>query len=231
MKTITPCPDVLTRKGRTTLADNLRRWSVDPEFLDGVTIGPFKLKGGLALRAAADVIERRGSERAERPSTGLPDDVLKFDAVRLYGSPEAGLAAIRRQLGIQSADMDPADVKRCKRAARMLESHLYRLAERKAAEDAAEAEAQTLATAKPMDPKNPPPVGAEVFVNANYREFKGAILEIKDKPHRILGKKEPHARVQFTHKRKTVDGIYGFVYHRKMAAQWVCCRDILLPTV
>ena len=229
MKRIPDCPDVLTRKGRAALAENLRLWSMDPEFLDGVEIGPFKLHGGLSLSRAADRITANGYHRVERPGTSLPDDIHKFDAVRYYGTPEAGLAAIRRQLGIQSGDMDPADVKRCERAAGMLEHHIWKEAEAAWKKAEAEAEAACFDASTKADPKNPPPAGTEVYVTPHGYTYKGTVTGSAMKRDRILGKKIPHVEVQLTHKRETVGRLWAFWRKPKLRKLWFPCREILIP--
>lgn len=235
MNTLAPMnlnPDLNTRKGIAAFVADLRAASTDPAYLDGLTAGPFKLRGGLALARAADRIQANANTRETkvRPAVTTATGIWKLDAIRAYGSPEAGLAAIQRQLAIQAADMDPADVKRCQRAANEIERHLTEVAEHLAAVNEAAAEAEVFKATRPMDTGNPPAIGSTVYIKAHGRDFKGTVLAYADKRDAILGKKVPHVQVQLTHRRETDSAkVYGFHRGRNMVKRWEPARTVFVP--
>lgn len=206
-----------------------------------VTIGPFTITDDVGPLTAAAVSVKRGAHspgywRTRLSVEGIPTHpvttstgVYRLDAVRHYGTPEAGLAAIRRQLAAQSSDMDPADVKRCERAAVEIERHLMALAERARREAEADATARTFQTAVQADPGNPPYVGVEVFTTHRHRDYMGKVLGNAMRKDDILRTPLRHVHVQLTHRRETVDGVYDFTYSRKLAAVWIPCRDVRVP--
>jgi hypothetical protein len=197
-----------------------------------VSFGPFKIHDNItALWRAAELLRSNATYSGSRGSTAIPDSVWSLQAVRAYGSPEAGLAAIRRQLAIQACDMDPADVKRCERAACMIERHLAEEAELKRDMEEAEAEAAVFKAARPADPDAPPTIGSTVYVSAAGRAWKGTVLGVANKRDAVLGKTVPHVQVQLTHRRET-DGrkIYGFHPGKGLVKRWEPCRYVLVPS-
>jgi len=148
-----------------------------------------------------------GSNRGA-PLTG----VLAMDAVRHCGSPEAALATIRRQLDVQGESMDPADVKRCERAAKLIEAHIEERA--REAEQAAADEAEAARIAKGVVPGNldAVPEGAEVLIKEGYREYLGKVVSHAKGSHPVLGPKYPAMlhTVAVTHIRETRGKRYGY---------------------
>lgn len=167
------------------------------------------------------------------PVTGkILDPITRLDAVRAYGSPEAGLAAITRQLDVQRADMDPADVKRCEKAAAMIGNMLAEQVYQKRLEDEAEAESAIVNKAKQAHPETPLGVGTVVYVKPHGYAYKGTVVSSRMKHCRILGSGHPktlHYKIQLTHKRETQGKLYAFHYSRRLKEQEFKYLDVFTP--
>jgi hypothetical protein len=143
-----PFPDFNSPAGIRAVAEHLDGLAADPD-LTGFDarhiIGHLRIRPNRYALTTAAMWLREKAPRAGGKRSGVwltpqytiplraPGDtgytakvtgVLAMDAVRHCGSPEAALETIRRQLDTQGESMDPADVKRCERAARLIESHI-----------------------------------------------------------------------------------------------------------
>jgi len=211
--------DFNTRKGILAVADHLDSLALDTSIHDDTWqarhhVGMLRILPTFSgfTRAAAQLRENAGRWYGrEYVCKAMETDVAKMDAVRHCGSPEAALATIRRQLDAQGENMEPADVRRCERAASLIEAHIE-----KAAADAAQAamdEAEAKRIAKGTQPgwTDLLAPGTEVFVTHAYREFLATVSASKVGPHPILGKQHPVAlyTVEVTHLRETRHGRYA----------------------
>jgi len=186
------------------------------------------------LEAVARRIEsgHGGCATKDYHSTPAKPDILKMDAVRHCGTPEAALATIRRQLAIQGQDMHPADLKRCERAASLIEAHLAAeklVAEQEAAEEALEAR---ITAGRVPDNREITPLGTEVAFNHEYRRYIGTVETCEIGPHPILGKQHPSAvyAIRATHLKETKGKRYAFHPIRPVTLKRIIALDVkILP--
>lgn len=140
-----------------------------------------------SLRDAAVLFRKRASRAGGKkrgrwmtPTVRVPvhteDGIDSLDAVRVYGDPETALQAIERQLAAQGADMEPADVRRCERAADEIRQHLEKqerlrvvreLFRERELEDAREIETAKRGKLEP---------GARVIVDYQFRQYRGEVV-------------------------------------------------------
>ena len=156
----TTFPDFNTPAGIRAVADKLESMAEQAEFFPPepqaprISLGHLRLNpDALSLKTTAAML-RKGAPEAGKPRSGVwvkpapsftfpwdreKPDVLKLDAVRVCGTPEAAAATIRRQLDAQGESMDPADVKRAEKALAQIDHHLWMIAEKARSEAAGEA--------------------------------------------------------------------------------------------
>lgn len=181
------------------------------------------------LEEVARTIERGDPWRDPYTWTApMEIDVLKMDAVKHCGTPAAALATIRRQLTLQGESMEPADVKRCERAASLIEAHIaadIRDTELKAAEDALEAR---IAAGREPDSMEIVDTDTEVQIVHRGWRYIGTVLSCKIGPHPILGAKHPTAvyTVRVTHKKETRKKRYAFHPIRPATMEKIIWRDV-----
>jgi hypothetical protein len=151
----TQFPDFNTPAGIRAVADKLENMAEQAELFPPEPQAPRISLGHLRLNPDAHSLKttaamlRKAAPEAGKPRSGAwvkPEpsftapwdrekpDVLKLDAVRVCGTPEAAAATIRRQLDMQGESMDPADKKRAEKALAQIETHLWRLAEKERSE-------------------------------------------------------------------------------------------------
>lgn len=240
-------PDLNTPKGIRALADSLQTmaenadcrpaYHVIRDGLPPVTITAGRFTARIhncreALQTAAEQFRKRASQagKSRGGQWGTPtthrrqDEWKKLDAVRVYGDPETALQAIERQLAAQSADMEPADVKRCERAAAMLRERLDTVA---AMEAATQTEMGTMArieSARPATLEDLKP-GTEVIADYGYRIMLGTV---QTDPQRGA------VRVELTHvwqsERVGTSYFSRFVPVRPKRVS-VAVRNVKIPTV
>lgn len=165
------------------------------------------------LEAVARRIETGKALFRDPYTTTVPNtNILKFDAVMHCGSPEAAAATIRRQIAAQGADMHPADVRRCERAASLIEWQVE--AEiREAREAACEEELEDrIAAGRQPDMQEVIAPGTEVCVTHNHRRYLGTVTACKVGPHPVLGKGHPVAvcTIRASHAKETRGKRYAF---------------------
>jgi len=213
-----PFPDFNSPAGIRAVADHLDSLASDPANWEPATpdhqIGHIRIRSTYrALTGAAALLRENAGRRARCSCTAMETDVLKMDAVRHCGSPEAALATIRRQLATQGESMEPADVKRCERAARLIENYLEKCARTATLEAENNVLLARIEAGKEPDWATLGAAGLEAVVtDKDHREYLGKVSVCKIGAHPILGAKHRVAlyTVTVSHIRETRDKRYAF---------------------
>ena len=206
--------DLTTPKGRKAAAAHLRTLTPSENWRGRVQVGYMSIIDTTeSLKLAADILERGRRRASAHRNTVEQTPVEEMDAVRVYGTPEAALVAIERQLAAQSADMDPAAVRRAESGANRLRHHIE--AEAELARLEADDDALRARIAKGTVPGNidiETPVGTEVHLIHEHRNYLGTVESCKMGAHPILGSKYPSVlyTVRVTHILETRDKRYAY---------------------
>jgi len=213
-----PFPDFNTSAGIRRVAEHLDGLAADPaNWVDRGephVIGHLRIRPTYrALTEAAAMMLGKAGRRATYACGAMETDVPEMDAVKHCGSPEAALATIRRQIDTQGESMEPADVKRCERAARLIENYLEVCARQTAMEVENNALLARIEAGKEPDWITLGATGLEVVVTGNdHREYLGTVSVCKIGAHPILGAKHRVAlyTVTVSHIRETREKRYAF---------------------
>lgn len=212
-------PDFSFAAGIRRVAEHLDSLAADPVNWEPGTpdhcIGHLTIRSNFwSLKDAATLLRNHSKPYALRPFSRTETDVLKMDAVRHCGSPAAALKTIRRQLDTQGKSMVPADLKRCERAARLIEGHIANetLVAAQAAEDAALL--ARIAAGEVPDSLAITLTGTHVAVTHDCRHYLGTVSSCKIGPHPTLGAKHRTAiyTIKVSHIRETQSSRYAYFW-------------------
>jgi hypothetical protein len=117
--------------------------------------------------------------------------------------------------------MDPADVKRCQRAANLIRHHIEREAWEEAERKEIEVEMAAFKSAV-VRGENPTPGSTAYFEGQRgYRDYRGTVVSLANRKDAILRDVKLHAEIHVTHILETRNRVYRFHPLKKPQNVWV----------